>query len=92
MSSAKDAIAQAVDRLAESWRSFQADPRQFPSWLPGSQGLRWLSDSWQAGLQGRAGRGRGRPRLRAHRDGDGPRWILCEYDALPGNRHACGTM
>ena len=71
MSTVKDAISQAVDRLADELEALSIKIHDNPELgLPRGQGLRVaLRVPRQAGLQGRAGRGRRRDGLpRHHRD------------------------
>ena len=94
MSTAKDAVTQAVDGIADELEALSRRIHDHPgAGLRGSEG-RGLADRVprRQGLQGRAGVAGVDTAFRATIEtGDGPTIaILCEYDALPGIGHACG--
>jgi hypothetical protein len=94
MSSVKDAIAQAVDRLADELEALSKQIHANPEL--GYQEVKacaWLSEFLsKQGFKVEQGVGGVDTAFRATIEtGDGPTVaILCEYDALPGIGHACG--
>src|SRR5439155_3490512 len=94
MSSVKDAIAQAVDRLADELEALSKQIHANPEL--GYQEVKacaWLSEFLgKQGFKVEQGVGGVDTAFRATIEtGEGPTVaILCEYDALPGIGHACG--
>jgi amidohydrolase len=94
MSTVKDAIAQAVDRLADELEALSKKIHDNPEL--GYQEVKacgWLSEFLdRQGFKVEQGVGGVETAFRATIEtGEGPTIaILCEYDALPGIGHACG--
>src|SRR5713226_9696508 len=94
MSSVKDAISQAVDRLADQLEALSKQIHANPEL--GYQEVKacgWLSEFLgQQGYKVEQGVGGVETAFRATIEtGDGPTVsIMCEYDSLPGIGHACG--
>ena len=94
MSTIKDAISQAVDRLADELESLSRRIHDTPELAyQETKACAWLSEFLGAqGFKVEQGVGGVETAFRATIEtGDGPTIaILCEYDALPGIGHACG--
>ena len=94
MSSTKDAIRQAVDRLAGELETLSRTIHDNPELgYEEVKACGWLSDFLaRQGLKVERGVGGVETAFRATLEtGEGPTVaILCEYDALPGVGHACG--
>src|SRR6266478_3949434 len=94
MSSVKDAIAQAVDRLADELEALSKQIHANPELGYNEvKACAWLSEFLgKQGFKVEQGVGGVDTAFRATIEtGEGPTVaILCEYDALPGIGHACG--
>jgi amidohydrolase len=94
MSSVKDAIAQAVERLASDLESLSQRIHDNPELgYQETKACAWLAEFLGSqGFKVEKGVGGVETAFRATIEtGDGPTIaILCEYDALPGIGHACG--
>src|SRR5438094_3291095 len=94
MSSVKDAIAQAVDRLADELEALSKQIHANPELgYKEVKACAWLSEFLgKQGFKVEQGVGGVDTAFRATIEtGEGPTVaILCEYDALPGIGHACG--
>lgn len=94
MNAAKDAICQAVDRLAERLEGLSHKIHDSPELgYQETKACGWLSEFLgDQGFEVEKGVGGVDTAFRATIEtGDGPTIaILCEYDALPGIGHACG--
>src|SRR5712691_4764169 len=94
MSSVKDAIAQAVDRLADELEALSKQIHANPELgYKEVKACAWLSEFLgKQGFKVEQGVGGVDTAFRATIEtGEGPTIaILCEYDALPGIGHACG--
>ena len=94
MSTVKDAISQAVDRLADELEALSTKIHDHPELAYKEvQACAWLCDFLgRQGFKVEPGAGGVETAFRATIEtGEGPTVaILCEYDALPGIGHACG--
>ena len=94
MSTVKDAISQAVDRLADELEALSIKIHDHPELAYKEvQACAWLCDFLgRQGFKVEPGAGGVETAFRATIEtGEGPTIaILCEYDALPGIGHACG--
>jgi len=94
MSTVKDAISQAVDRLADELEALSIKIHDHPELAYQEvKACAWLSEFLaKQGFKVEQGAGGVETAFRATIEtGEGPTIaILCEYDALPGIGHACG--
>lgn len=94
MSTVKDAISQAVDRLADELEALSVKIHDHPELAYQEvKACAWLSEFLaKQGFKVEQGAGGVETAFRATIEtGEGPTIaILCEYDALPGIGHACG--
>ncbi len=94
MSTVKEAIAQAVDRLADELEALSIKIHDHPELAYQEvKACAWLSEFLaKQGFKVEQGAGGVETAFRATIEtGEGPTIaILCEYDALPGIGHACG--
>ena len=94
MSTVKDAISQAVDRLADELETLSKKIHDNPELAYQEvKACAWLSEFLgKQGFKVEQGVGGVETAFRATIEtGEGPTIaILCEYDALPGIGHACG--
>ena len=94
MSTVKDAISQAVDRLADELETLSKKIHDNPELAYQEvKACAWLSEFLgRQGFKVEQGVGGVETAFRATIEtGEGPTVaILCEYDALPGIGHACG--